>query len=144
MSYLLDVNILIARSAPNHALVVNWFRSIGNKLVATCPIVENGFVRIFGNPNYTGGPGSVAKAMQNLRLIRSMPQHCFISDHLSVADPKVYINMNEVSCKQLTDIYLLGIAKEKGLKFATLDGKIKTKAVAGGSASLEVINKEIS
>ena len=85
MSYLLDVNVLIARSDPNHAthaLVVDWFCSIGNKLIATCPIVENGFVRIFGNPNYVGGPSSVAKAMQNLRLIRSLPQHCFINEYL--------------------------------------------------------------
>lgn len=142
MSYLLDVNVLIARSDPNHAnhaLVADWFRSIGSKLIATCPIVENGFVRIFGNPNYVGGPGSVAKAMQNLKLIRSLPQHCFIDDYLSIDDPKVYINMNHISCKQLTDVYLLGIAKEKGLKFATLDHKIRTQAVSGGAGSLEVI-----
>ena len=142
MSYLLDVNVLIARSDPNHIYhqsAVDWFQSIGDQLIATCPIVENGFVRIFGNPNYPGGPGSVQKALRNLQLIRALPRHRFIEDHLSLDHPEIFSDFKFVTIKQLTDVYLLGLAADKGLKFATFDSRIRAKAVAGGKAALQVI-----
>ena len=142
MSYLLDVNVLIARSDPNHqfhAHAAKWFQSIGNQIIVTCPIVENGFVRIFGHPNYTGGPGSIKAAIQHLRLIRSLPQHRFIEDHLSLDSPKVFDTFDEVSSKQLTDIYLLGLAVEKDQNFATFDQRIDSAKVVNGSHSIFVV-----
>lgn len=143
MSFLLDINVLISRTDPNHVYhqaALDWFGGIGKQTIVTCPIVENGFVRIFGNPNYPGGPGSVAKALENLQWIRSIPQHRFLEDCLSIDRPAVFRDLEGVSCKQLTDIYLLGLAAEKGLNFATFDRRIMSDRVLGGRASLEVID----
>lgn len=143
MSYLLDVNVLIARTDPNHVYhgsATSWFESIGSQIIATCPIVENGFMRIFGNPNYPGGPGSVKKALRNLQMIRALPHHRFLEDHLSLDSPKVYLDFERATCKQLTDVYLLGLAVDKGLKFATFDRNIRADIVANGKKALEVIN----
>lgn len=142
MSYLIDVNVLIARSDQRHqyhAAAFQWFASIGDQPFFTCPIVENGFVRIFGNPNYPGGPGNVEAACQILRLIRSMPGHCFLPDGLSIADRSHFPDLGNANVKALTDVYLLGLAVDMGLKFATFDSKIKAQTVKGGAPALEVI-----
>jgi hypothetical protein len=57
---LLDVNVLIALIDPAHVQhdqVHEWFGRTGRKSFATCPITENGLLRIVGHPKYPNSPG---------------------------------------------------------------------------------------
>ncbi|MGY8640119.1 MAG: TA system VapC family ribonuclease toxin [Verrucomicrobiales bacterium] len=142
MAYLLDVNILIARSDrshANHKLVTDWFLRNFEALKMTCPIVENGFVRIFGNPNYPNGPGTIEKATRFPKAIHQQPTHRFVADDISLATAKVFESFENVGSKHLTDVYLLGLAAKQGLTFVRLDSKIRDGAVKNGTDSLEVI-----
>jgi hypothetical protein len=65
VTYLLDVNLLIALIDPTHIghdAAHNWFGSIGSVSWATCPITENGVIRIVGHPKYPNSMGSPAAA----------------------------------------------------------------------------------
>lgn len=50
--YLLDVNVLITLVDPAHVehdAAHAWFGRAGKKAFATCPITENGLLRIMGH-----------------------------------------------------------------------------------------------
>ena len=65
MVYLLDVNVLIALADPahvQHEAAHGWFGSGGAASFATCPLTENGLLRIVGNHRYPNSPGTPAAA----------------------------------------------------------------------------------
>ena len=105
--------------------------------VATCPVTENGFVRIFANPAYLTGPGNFSEALAQLRRIRNLPEHRFLPDNVTIDSPVAFENFSMSDPKQITDLYLLAV-RHKG-HFVTLDDKILAK---GGSASCMVIPRK--
>lgn len=142
MTFLLDINVLIARVDPahsHHALATRWLAAQGNASIATCPFTENGFLRIYGNPVYPGGPGSPEATAPILRAIRSLPQHVFFPDDLSLADTDRVTSLAGVGHQQVTDLYLLALAVKHSALFATFDRRIDPVRVAGGSDALRVI-----
>jgi predicted nucleic acid-binding protein len=61
MTYLLDVNVIIALIDPAHVRnrdALAWFASTGHKSWATCPLTENAVLRIVGSPSYPNSPGN--------------------------------------------------------------------------------------
>jgi len=44
-----------------------------------------------------------------------------------------------ISSKQITDLYLLGLAAANGGKLATFDRTVSAKAVKGGAKALELL-----
>jgi uncharacterized protein len=63
VTFLLDVNVLIALIDPTHVShgdAHRWFTREGSASWATCPITGNGVLRIVGNPRYPNTPGSPA------------------------------------------------------------------------------------
>lgn len=89
MTFLLDVNVLIALIDPAHVghdAAHRWFEAEGREGFATCPITENGVLRIVGHPNYPNGPGSPAGVVATVRSLRSLPGHVFWADDISLAD----------------------------------------------------------
>lgn len=145
VAYLLDVNVLIARTDPRHEYhnaVSAWLDGVGGEPLLVCPLVENGFLRIYGHPSYPGGPGSPKKAAVDLRDILKLSNADFIPDTISIRDSGVFISLAGLSPRQLNDVYLLGLAASRGARFATLDGRIPTAAVRGGETALQVIPKQ--
>lgn len=139
MIVLLDINVLIARADPAHLFhprAVTWMSTLKNASIATCPITENGFLRIYGNPVYPGGPGSPAAACQLLTAIRSLPQHVFLPDDVSLDDLSRIPSLTGANHQQLTDLYLLSLAVRHSSVFATFDRRIDPKWVIGGLGSL--------
>jgi predicted nucleic acid-binding protein len=73
VTFLLDVNVLIALIDPshvNHAAAHDWFTQVARDGWATCPIVENGVIRILSHsayplPDSASFPGRVAKVLPN-------------------------------------------------------------------------------
>lgn len=140
MIALLDVNVLISRSDAGHEFhqrVRDWLRKQAAMALATCAITENGFLRVYGHPNYPEGPGSPGKAARDLLVLRDRPGHRFLSEDFSILSPDIELDGSSPS--QLTDLYLLALAVRHDAKFVTLDARIDPARVKGGSSALVVI-----
>lgn len=142
MTYLLDVSVVIAlldTRHVHHAKAHDWFALTGRANFATSPIVENGALRILGNPRYAGSPGSPAAVAPSLNSLRAIGDHRFWPDDLSLLDSP-HIDVAKLrAAGQVTDTYLLALAVSRGGRLATLDRKLDANAVVGGAAALEVI-----
>lgn len=145
MFYLLDVNALIALADSHsefHTRLHDWLRRRSMPPLATSPLTENGFLRIFGHPDYPGGPGSTDAAQVPLLLLRRRPEFAFLPDDFSLVDAEIGLDLQGVTSKQLTDVYLLALAARHGGKFATFDGRVPVGKVPNGSNALELIPPE--
>jgi uncharacterized protein len=81
---------------------------------ATCPITEGSLVRhIFRQ----GGTGVAAKVI--LAALREDPRHQFWPDDFSYGDVPLD---NVVGHAQVTDAYLVALARHHGARLATFDG----------------------
>jgi toxin-antitoxin system PIN domain toxin len=142
MRYLLDVNVLIALIDPAHVqhdAVHDWFGRIGHKAFATCPITENGLLRIVGHPKYPNSPGPPGTVAAALVAIRQLPGHAFWPDSISLVDSAL-VNPELLSSHgRVTDSYLLALAQANKGKLATMDQKLATEVVADGKAALALI-----
>lgn len=140
--YLLDVNVLIALVDPAHIQhdpAHDWFARAGRKAFATCPLTENGLVRIVGHPKYPNSPGPPSIVLRSLAAIRGLPGHKFWNDDISIADEAFFASELLSSHSRVTDSYLLALAHANGGRLATMDQKLATEVVSGGRKALEVI-----
>ena len=140
--YLLDVNVLIALIDPGHVQhdrAHAWFAAQGKRAWATCPLTENGVVRIVGNPRYTNSPGTPAAVAEVVATLRALGGHEFWPDDLSILDGKHVDATRLLEWRQITDSYLLALAVAHGGKLATFDRSLVTDAVIGGAKALHVI-----
>jgi uncharacterized protein len=141
MIHLLDINVLIALCDPAHPHAAAARAFFGASLArhgwATCPLVENGFLRIFGSRKYPGGPGSPQAARHLLAGLLATPGHQFWPDDLSLTAAGVFPNLP--ASDDLTDIYLLGLAVKHQGRFATFDAGIDATIIPGGSAAYCII-----
>lgn len=142
MVYLLDVNVLIALVDPTHVQherAHDWFAGIGQESFATCPLTENGLLRIVGHPKYPNSPGSPAAAMTALAAIRELAGHSFWADDISLADARHVDRSRLSSHTQVTDSYLLALARAHGGRLASMDRKLVVDAVIDGGDALVLI-----
>jgi len=140
--FLLDVNVLIALVDPAHVQHDQahlWFSRVGHRGFATCPLTENGLIRIVGHPRYPNSPGPPSAVVQSLVTIRSLSGHKFWPDKISVADKAFFASELLSSHSRVTDSYLLALANSNGGRLATMDQKLATEVVPSGKASLELI-----
>jgi toxin-antitoxin system PIN domain toxin len=140
--YLLDVNVLIALVDPAHVQhdpAHDWFARIGRKSFATCPLTENGLVRIVGHPKYPNSPGPPSVVLPSLSAIRGQAGHVFWPDDLSLADEGHFASELLSSHSRVTDSYLLALAHAHGGRLATLDQKLATDVAHSGTKALELI-----
>ncbi len=139
-AYLLDINLLLALMDPahvHHELSHRWFAAKGQRAWATCPLTENGFLRIASHSNYPNRPGNVPAVMAILRKACKTPGHQFWTDNLSIVE--ILEQDAIITHAQITDVYLLGLAVRKRGKLATLDQRIPVDAVRGGRKAWELI-----
>lgn len=140
--HLLDVNVLAALCDPAHEFhgkASGWFAGVREDGWATCPLTENGLVRIFGHPTYPGGPGSPAKVRPLLQALVRTPGHVFWADAVSIADAVVFPSLDDATSASLTDLYLLGLALHHSARFATFDRRIDPAVLAGGAKALVLV-----
>ena len=88
MRALLDVNVLIAlldENHHNHTAVSNWLTNHIEEGWASCPLTQNGCVRILSQPGYPNTV-DIAEAVKRLHVAVSTPYHQFVADDISLLD----------------------------------------------------------
>ena len=134
MVSLLDVNVLVAlfdETHVYHEISHQWFGRNRRLGWATCPLTENGFVRVVSNPTYPGRGTSLPDAITRLEEFRSSGHHVFWPDALSLRDRSLFRPVHITGHRQLTDIYLLALSLQNGGRLATFDRTIPLRSVAG-------------
>ncbi len=132
---LLDVNVLIAlfhAGHVHHDVTHDWFADHHADGWATCPLTENGFFRYLTHPRRPVEQDR-ATVVASLRTLCGSPHHDFWPDAVSLRDDALFDSSLIVSHRQLTDVYLLGLAARMGGTLATFDGSIPLKAVRGAT-----------
>ena len=141
MRGLFDVSILLALIDTAHARhgdVVRWVSAHRSDGWATCPLTQNGFVRIISQRGYPN-PFELPDPVAALRAAVALPDHEFWSDDLSILDAERVDHSRLLGPKQITDVYLLALAVKHGGRFVTLDTGISFKAARGGRAETLVV-----
>ncbi len=143
MSALLDVNVLVAlfdSEHVHHEAAHTWFSDARRRGWATCPLTENGLVRILSNMAYSGVAETPRRVIRRLTAFCASGGHEFWPDELSVTDDRMFAWPPAATHRQITDIYLLGLAKQRGGRLATFDRSIPLKTVVGAQPDcLELI-----
>jgi toxin-antitoxin system PIN domain toxin len=140
--FLLDVNVLIALIDPAHVQhdrAHEWFAALGAQAWATCPLTENGVLRIVGHARYPNSPGTPAAVAEVIAGLRGLPGHEFWPDDLTLFDRQRIDPARLLDSGQVTDTYLLALACAHGGQLATFDGRLVTDAVVNGFAALHRI-----
>ena len=142
MRALLDVNVLIALLDAGHAhhgLATAWLKREIHHGWASCPLTQNGCIRIMSQPKY---PGSLAAAQVADRLAEAAnsPDHDFWSADVNMLGEGVFDWARVLGHRQVTDVYLLALAAHHDGRFVTFDRRIALDAVKGARAkNLEVL-----
>jgi toxin-antitoxin system PIN domain toxin len=140
---LLDVNVLVALFFPDHVhhdLAHDWFASEAAGGWATCPMTENGFVRVASRLPSESGPWRPSEVASRLQRLCAADAHRFWPDQISLLDDSLFNRDLVRGAAQVTDVYLLGLAKKMGGCLATFDRTIPLGAVVGATrAHLAVI-----
>ena len=133
---LLDVNLLVAlfdADHPHHETAHDWFADNHANGWATCALTQNGLLRILANPRYGATISRPVDLVKNLAQFCASKHHQFWSESVSLTDRTIFNPSFIHGYRQLTDIYLLGLAKKTGGYLATLDGGIPLGAVVGAT-----------
>lgn len=135
-TYLFDVNFLIALFDPSHLHHerAHEFRtSIMKDKWATCPLTENGFIRILSSPAYKNIDAMPADLILILNQFKKQyaEQYLFLSDKISITDQNLFKFKNLAGPGQITDVYLLALAIINNAKLLTFDNRIATPAIKG-------------
>lgn len=133
---LLDVNVLLALSNPkhmHHEIAHDWFADHHALGWATCAVTENGFVRVLSNAAAGAGAFRPPEVIDLLRRFCSAKEHVFWPDAVSLTDSRLFNPSFIRGYRQVSDIYLLGLAKKMGGYLATFDQSIPPGAVIGAT-----------
>jgi uncharacterized protein len=133
MRALLDVNVLIAlldAGHMHHATARAWLDANIEHGWASCPITQNGCLRIMSADAY---PRSrpLAVVAGRLREATGMYHHEFWTDAISVLDPDRFDQGRWLTSRQVTDAYLLALAVHRDGIFVTLDRGVDRRLVRG-------------
>jgi uncharacterized protein len=141
MRALLDVNVLIALLDADHSLherAFEWFGVHARGGWASCPISQNGCLRIMSHPGYPN-PLPVAAVMERLAAATRNSYHQFWPDDVSLLDPLIADPARIHGPRQLTDLFLLALAIHHGGRFVTFDTAVSLNAIKGAEKKHLVI-----
>jgi toxin-antitoxin system PIN domain toxin len=140
MRALLDVNVLIAlldQAHPHHNAAMSWLKANIKHGWASCPITQNGCIRIMSQASYPGARPA-ARIIERLRGALDHSAHFFWPDDASIVDPKIVDGSRVHSARQITDTYLLALALKHNGRLVTFDSGIALSAVKG-AASMHLV-----
>jgi hypothetical protein len=132
---LFDVSTLLAlfdKGHMFHARAHEWWDTNVASGWATCPITQNGFVRILSQPGYSS-PRALPDAIAALSLGMIQLGHAFWADDISITDPELFDHSRILGPNRITDVYLLGLAVRNGGRLVTFDAGVPVAAVKGAT-----------
>jgi len=137
MRALLDVNVWIALFDDAHQFSARanaWLDTPGLQ-IATCPLVENGVIRVMSLPSYGRRGGlPIHRVRERLRQACAALDHAFWPDDISLRDD-AHANFDRVQGhNQITDLYLLALAVHHGGCLASFDQAIALSSVPRAEA----------
>ena len=137
MRSLLDVNVLIAlldQDHASHSRAMEWFQAHAQLGWASCPLTQNGCVRIMSHVGYPNAL-STREVMARLSEATRHKSHAFWADSVSLLDSNVANATRIHGPKQLTDIYLLALAVANEGRLVTFDKTIALESVINARRS---------
>lgn len=141
MRALLDVNVLIALhdcDHVHHQTASRWFQANIQHGWASCPLTQNGCLRIMAQPGYSQAQ-PLAALLAMLARSTSTPFHEFWPDDISVLDSAHFNHAHIHGPRQLTDLYLLSLAVRHGGRLVSFDQRIPLSAVPDAQAKHQVL-----
>jgi hypothetical protein len=138
VTYLLDANVLVALAVGthvHHALANAWFDRRGRLAFATCPLTQLAFVRLLLNPKITASRLRSADVLHMLQEITALPNHSFWPADLGATEAWAG-SPPPAGHGQVTDQYLIALAKRRGGKLATFDRAMAALPHAKGVVEL--------
>lgn len=128
---LLDINVLLAlfdNDHVDHDRARDWLSNEIESGWASCPITQNGFVRVISQPRYPS-PISPAEAAELLAAACATRHHSWWACDLSLLDERIIDRSRLHGPRQVTDAYLLALATANGGRFVTFDQSVSLSAV---------------
>ena len=141
MVALLDVNVLIAlldAGHVHHASATEWLSMHLEQGWASCPLTQNGCIRILSQTAYPNR-APAAEVAARLAEATQHPAHRFWSDAVSLLSPGLMAWNNLLTGRHITDAYLLALAVKNHGVFVTLDLGIPLAAVQGAQTQHLVV-----
>lgn len=133
---LLDVNVWIALLDDAHQFSeeANAFIESPEARIATCPLVENGVIRIMAMPSYGRGGGlPMQQVRQRLQQACASLDHAFWPDDVSLRDDTLVDFSRVQGHQQVNDLYLLALAVRHGGRLVTFDRAVALSSVRGAT-----------
>ena len=136
MRALLDVNVWIALFDDAHQFSdrANHFIAKSGVQIATCPLVENGVIRVLSSPHYSRrGSLAIQQVRERLREACSELDHVFWPDDVSLRDDRLFNFARVQGHNQITDLYLLALAVRHAGCRVSFDQGIALSSVHGAA-----------
>ncbi len=136
MRALLDVNVLVALldgGHLHHRAATAWLARNDKQGWASCPITENGCIRVMSLPAYPNAQPASAVASR-LAAATRQKSHAFWADSVSLLDDARILWDRVLGSRQLTDVYLLALAVAENGRLVTFDRSIPLSAVPGAQS----------
>ena len=137
MRALLDVNVLIAlldSAHVGHPVAMRWMASQVTRGWASCPLTQNGCIRVMSQPAY-GGNFVAPQVATQLNAATSDSAHAFWPADLSLLEAGVLDWSQVLGHRQVTDNYLLALAVRHQGRLVSFDSGIALNAVRGARSS---------
>ena len=131
MRALLDVNVLIAlldRDYVHHDAANKWLEKNSKFGWSSCPLTQNGCIRIMSNTSYPSRL-AIVDVVDRLTEAAQDPSHEFWPDDFSLLYPEKVGWSHVLGSRQLTDVYLLGLAVQHKGRFVTLDSGVALPSI---------------
>ena len=135
MRALYDVNVLIALFDPQHTQhtkAKKWHVESHARGWASCPLTQNGLLRIVSQPRYTN-PATVVELLALLKRATADPSHEFWPDDISLATNGTLQPNALLTASAITDIYLLALAVKHEGRLVTLGTRLSRSSVVGAT-----------
>lgn len=137
MRFLLDVNVLIALAFPihsSHKLAHSWFQQEADRLWATCPLTQAGFLRVASRA-MGGSRDAVRKALAGLERDCQSTRHEFWPADVDLRELSDSHRSRLIGPNQIADMQLLLLAHRHRGRLATFDKGIGELAAGSRFAS---------
>lgn len=136
---LLDVNVLVALAWPNHQFHAAAQRRLRltHERWATCAITQLGFIRVSSTPALVGAAQTPGEAARLLAAMTTDSRHVYLGSLPSPLDFGDRQFDQILGSRQVTDVYLVNLARTHGVKLLTFDSKLRH--LADGGAAMEIL-----